>query len=823
MTVQPTPDDLDEYLNRGRTDTGLDEATRHVVDSLHRLASQTPVRDDFATALEQRLLSEATRMASLPSLSPWQRARARVFSLMSYDDKSGEGGKVWSTYAVTGLAALAVVLALLLLMRPPANQGGTLAAPTSMPPGSPTPVPPPSGTISIVGWPIFATPTPPPPGINVAPLAVPTAWAFEGRLGGPLITARSSAFAYSLHLCHGEVIPVYERTLNELRPFVGQEVRGVAGASGASLAPWLPDGPTILQISPALGVCPGSTPVPLGQPTPVPTGTPFTLTGHVTARVTMPAGGFAYLMTQCDGSDLMLTERTPGQLDPFVGQDVYLILATEWRLAPDLPRILPAYIALFVQPGPPCTAAVPAPVPLTETPETVAPPEPTLVPPLTQPTPWSFVGRLTLKLAGQGGEPIFLLQQCDGLTHQLYEATPGQLDPFVGQEVRGLGETTYVVTPTTGERGAAVRVISITAAPGACPIFSTPTPVPPPSGSPQPPPTALPLPTGGQQPLVTPLPVIAVGRLQAAESRPMVGTFYPFERCDGTVYWAIEGRPGLLAAYVGQVVRLYAEPHGIPSNPGEEPQWTVLQVEAAPEGCPPIPPTTTPAPPVAAIYDWLSPDKQWMASVSVGLPVVSGPNAARKPVQLKVRRTDGSLTWTVVDDFERGSGWLSPAPQTWTRDGRFLYYAFGFEVHRVDLATGQARRVALDVARVSQVSPDESKLAYIDWKMRLTVRDLWAEGVEQMVVPDLQDAAHVHDLLWAPDSRAVAFSYPTADGRQALIRVNLPPLTLFWQAHRSGSSLTLTGWPQAGEMQAKDDQERVYRVNAETGQVTSAQ
>ena len=508
---------------------------------------------------------------------------------------------------VTGLAALAVVAALFLILRPLTGQPGTLAAPTAAPPATPTPAP-------------FTTPTALPAGVNIAPLPVPTAWAFEGRLGGPLVTARSSAFAYALHLCNGDVLPVYERTLNELRPLVGQEVRGVAGASGASLAPWLPDGPTVLQASPAPGVCPTPTPLPPGQPTLLPTGTPFTLTGHVTTRLNTSEGSFTYHLTQCDGSDLLLTERTPGQLRSYVGQDVYLILATEWGQPAGADRPLPAYVPLFVQPGPPCTAAVPAPIPLTQTPET---------------------------------------------------------------------------------------------------------------GGPLPPPTALPPATEAPQP----------------------------------------------------------------------------------------PPTATPLFAVAAVYDLLSPDGQWTAGVHVGSPVVGGANAGRTPVQLRLRRTDGGQVWTVVDDFQRSNGWLSPAPQHWTRDGRFLYYAFGFEVHRVELATGQTQPVALDVARVVRVSPDETRLAYIDWKMRLTVRELWAEGVEQMVVPDLGDAAHVYDLVWAPDSRAVAFSYPTADGRQSLIRVNLAPLKLYWQAHRTGPALTLTGWPEADQITAKDDQGKAYRVNAETGQV----
>ncbi len=715
MSGQPTPDDLDRYLDQGRAgrqpaNEGLDEATRQVVDRLHRLADQPPLRDDFVASLEQRLLREASQMAAIPPLSPWRRVRARVLRLVGSEGAPREAGRSWSTYTVTGLAALAVVLALFLLLRPLTNRSATLAAPTATPPPPLTPGPLPTGAVSIVGVPGFATPTPLPPGVNVAPLPVPTAWAFEGRLGGPLVTARSSAFAYALHLCSGEVMPVYERTLNELRPFVGQEVRGMAGATGVSMAPWLPDGPTVLQISPAPGVCPPPTPVPSGQPTPLPTGTPFTLTGHVATRVTVPDGGFAYLMTQCDGSDLQLTERTPGQLEPFVGQDVYLILATEWRRPPSLPRIIPAYIPLFVQPGPPCTAPVPAPIPLTQTPDAVNP-------------------------------------------------------------------------------------------------ASTPTLVSPAAEKPLPPPTALP-------------PAIAVGRLGAAQSRPTLGTFYPFERCDRTVYWTVEAQPGLLAPYVGQTVRLYAEPRGIPSNPGDEPQLTVFQVEAVPEGCPAVMPTPTPPSPVAAVYDWLSPDGQWTASVSVGQPSAATTNGGRQPVQLRVRRTDGSVNWTVVDDVERASGWLTPAPQYWTRDGGFLYYAFGFEVHRVDLATGQAQPVALDVARAVRVSPDETKLAYLDWKMRLTVRDLQGQGVQQMEVPGLQDAVHVHDLVWGPDSRAVAFSYPTVDGRQSLIRVNLAPFKLYWQVHRTGPSLTLTGWPQADQMLAKDDQGKAYRVNAETGQVT---
>ena len=135
MTVQPSPDDLDEYLDRGRADDGLDEATGDVVDQLHRLADQPTLRADFAAALEQRLLSEASQLQpTTHSLSLWKRVRVRVLRLIEPDGRPGEAGKAWSTYAVTGLAALAVVVALFLLLRPLTNQSATLAAPTATPP-----------------------------------------------------------------------------------------------------------------------------------------------------------------------------------------------------------------------------------------------------------------------------------------------------------------------------------------------------------------------------------------------------------------------------------------------------------------------------------------------------------------------------------------------------------------------------------------------------------------------------------------------------------------------------------------------------------------
>ena len=91
-------------------------------------------------------------------------------------------------------------------------------------------------------------------------------------------------------------------------------------------------------------------------------------------------------------------------------------------------------------------------------------------------------------------------------------------------------------------------------------------------------------------------------------------------------------------------------------------------------------------------------DGRWDAQGMVAFP---GDGGEEYYTQLKVKKTDGTVEWTVVDEWSRsGLGYTTPQPFHWSRDGRYLYFTNepvpdgcglfvnGSDLHRIDLSDG---------------------------------------------------------------------------------------------------------------------------------------
>ena len=249
-------------------------------------------------------------------------------------------------------------------------------------------------------------------------------------------------------------------------------------------------------------------------------------------------------------------------------------------------------------------------------------------------------------------------------------------------------------------------------------------------------------------------------------------------------------------------------------------------------------PTATPVPTEMELRTWSSrsPDGKWDAQGMVAFPVDGG---EKYYTQLKVNKTDGTVEWTVVDEWSRlGLGYTTPQPFHWSRDGRYLYFTNepvpdgcglfvnGSDLHRIDLSDGSVKEIVPSSGLWLSLSPDETTLAYIGYRGRgLVLRDL-ATGVERETRLDPgQDYAAGH-IVWSPDGAALILtlairpcSFSWAESVSvALVEVaTLKQTTLI---HEDKRLFTTVEWPALDRALLKDDDGNLWWIDLETRQIT---
>jgi len=223
--------------------------------------------------------------------------------------------------------------------------------------------------------------------------------------------------------------------------------------------------------------------------------------------------------------------------------------------------------------------------------------------------------------------------------------------------------------------------------------------------------------------------------------------------------------------------------------------------------------------------------------VIAALPTSSGPE--NYYTQLKVSKADGTLEWTVVDEWSAwGLGYTIPKPLHWSRDGRFLYFTNqpvpdgcavfvnGSDLQRIDLSNGDVREIAPPVGLWLALSPDETMLAYIGYGGRgLVIRDL-ATGAEQEIPLDPGKDYQAGQVLWSPDSKTIILAlaiHPCSTGwadSTSIVRVDvttLEPVTLLREDKRL---FVPVEWTAAGKVLLKDGEGAHWLMDVTTGQVT---
>jgi hypothetical protein len=231
-----------------------------------------------------------------------------------------------------------------------------------------------------------------------------------------------------------------------------------------------------------------------------------------------------------------------------------------------------------------------------------------------------------------------------------------------------------------------------------------------------------------------------------------------------------------------------------------------------------------------------SPDGKWDVQGMVAFPADGG---EKYYTQLKVKKTDGAIDWTVVDEWSRfGLGYTTPQPFQWSQDGRYLYFTNkpvpdgcgifvnGSDLHRIDLSDGSVTEIVPSSGLWLSLSPDETTLAYIGYGGRgLVLRNL-ATGVERGARLDPgQDYAAGH-IVWSPDGAALVLTLairPCSSGWAESVSVMLVEVATLEQTmliHEDKRLFTTVEWPTLDRILLKDEDGNFWWMDLETRQIT---
>ncbi len=171
---------------------------------------------------------------------------------------------------------------------------------------------------------------------------------------------------------------------------------------------------------------------------------------------------------------------------------------------------------------------------------------------------------------------------------------------------------------------------------------------------------------------------------------------------------------------------------------------------------------------------WLSisPDGNWTAQVQVAYPFdKNGVSTGEKYyIRLEVLKKDGSVVWTVLDDWSNwGLGYSIPANFHWRADSRRLYFTeqtivdgcavFGNErgLYEVNLDDGSLRELSGFDKGELQAAPSGERIAVLSGKA-LQIRDISGEIIAQASLDFLKGDWQAGKLIWSPDSGKVVFT-----------------------------------------------------------------
>ncbi len=248
-----------------------------------------------------------------------------------------------------------------------------------------------------------------------------------------------------------------------------------------------------------------------------------------------------------------------------------------------------------------------------------------------------------------------------------------------------------------------------------------------------------------------------------------------------------------------------------------------------------------------------SPDGDWIAETTIALPDeigYVGGSLSRMYTGLTVRRTDGKVTWTVVDKWETfGLGWSYPWPLRWSKDGRSLYYTYRVVpdggvvfppesgLYQVDLASGQVMELlarSLDLEWLA-LSPDEKIMAYVKQNLLpaflVVLRDLGSGEERSVSIAPLGRRPDVDEygvkIIWSPDKNTLAITeangMETNGGFTSIVVVDVRTLAVTPVVLEDRRYRVVEEWPEPDRLLLKDPQGQWWQLDLTTRTLLPAQ
>jgi hypothetical protein len=232
-----------------------------------------------------------------------------------------------------------------------------------------------------------------------------------------------------------------------------------------------------------------------------------------------------------------------------------------------------------------------------------------------------------------------------------------------------------------------------------------------------------------------------------------------------------------------------------------------------------------------------SPDGKWIAEVSVALPTAGGVDTGENYyTRLVIKSVDGLTEWVVVDEWSYfGLGYTVPGVLRWSDDGPSVAvvdraipdgcYIFEYlaNLRRVDLADGSVEALAPDLQGALALSPDGATVAAL--RQELVLRDLVSGEEARTPIEVAAESWQAGSLVWAPDSRAVAYTLvirPCGIGGEqvhSIVRAEAENGAQTILADQDSRRLVTVEWPTAERLIVVDGDGTRWWMDSNSGEL----
>ncbi|HZU86774.1 MAG TPA: hypothetical protein VFF78_04795 [Anaerolineaceae bacterium] len=232
----------------------------------------------------------------------------------------------------------------------------------------------------------------------------------------------------------------------------------------------------------------------------------------------------------------------------------------------------------------------------------------------------------------------------------------------------------------------------------------------------------------------------------------------------------------------------------------------------------------------------LTSDRGWAA-------VVLWSRQSKTYVMVVFDQNWGGARWQVLGWKDPGLS-FAPQPLVWSKDGRALFYTHllkygdgcmgswawnGGDLYRLDLNTGETMQIASPSGYWLALSPDETRLAYLGDKLGIyTLLDGSTREAELKIEEEYFARSipiYLLDMVWSPDGKSliigVVINVCEDDDSMyySIVRVDADTFEERILLNEHEGWLQPVEWPQAGRFIARDEEGRLWWVDANTGEI----